>query len=46
MELDGERQVVRPGTTIFIPPGVMHGITNTGTVDLLFFVITSPPDDA
>jgi len=45
MELDGERHVVRPGTFIFIPPGVRHAIHNTGQVDLVFFVITTPPED-
>lgn len=45
MELDGERQVVRPGNVIFIPPGVEHAVYNTGTVDLIFFVITTPPED-
>jgi mannose-6-phosphate isomerase-like protein (cupin superfamily) len=45
MELDGERSVVGPGTTIFVPPGVEHAIYNTGVRDLLFFVITSPPED-
>jgi len=46
MELDGRRQVVRSGDFIFIPPGVEHAIHNTGSTDLTFFVITSPPDDA
>lgn len=45
MELDGERHVVRPQDTIFIPPGVEHAIYNTGLVDLIFYVITSPPED-
>jgi mannose-6-phosphate isomerase-like protein (cupin superfamily) len=45
MELDGERRVVRSGDFIFIPPGVRHGIYNTGRTDLTFFVITTPPDD-
>ena len=45
MEMDGTRQVVRPGITVFIPPGVEHAIYNTGTKDLLFFVVTSPPDE-
>ena len=45
MELDGERTVVRPKEFIFIPPGVEHALYNTGLVDLIFFVITSPPDD-
>ncbi len=46
MELDGERNVVRSGNVIFIPPGVNHAIYNTGLVDLVFLVITTPPDDA
>ena len=46
MELDGERNVVRSGNVIFIPPGVNHAIYNTGVVDLVFLVITTPPDDA
>lgn len=45
MELDGERTVVRAGSVIFIPPGVEHAIYNSGMVDLIFFVITTPPDD-
>jgi mannose-6-phosphate isomerase-like protein (cupin superfamily) len=45
MELDGERRVVRCGDFIFIPPGVEHAIHNTGSTDLTFFVITTPPDD-
>ncbi len=45
MEIAGERTVVRPQTTIFLPPGVEHAIHNTGTVDLVFLVITTPPSD-
>ncbi len=45
MELDGERQVVRPGDFIFIPPGIEHAIYNTGSMDITFFVITTPPED-
>ena len=45
MELDGARRVVRRHDTIFIPPGVDHAIYNTGLVDLIFFVVTTPPDD-
>ena len=43
MELDGVRKVVRSGATIFIPSGVEHALYNTGTNDLTFLVITSPP---
>jgi mannose-6-phosphate isomerase-like protein (cupin superfamily) len=45
MELDGQRFVVDSQDTIFIPPGVEHAIYNTGLVDLVFYVITSPPED-
>lgn len=46
MELDGERTVVQPHDTIFIPPGIDHAIHNTGLEDLVFMVVTTPPDDA
>lgn len=45
MELSGQRFVVGPQDTIFIPPGVEHAIYNTGIGDLVFYVITSPPED-
>ena len=45
MEIAGERRVVRRHDVIFIPPGIEHAIYNTGLVDLVFLVITSPPDD-
>ena len=45
MEIDGERRVVREHDVIFIPPGVEHGITNTGLTDLTFIVVTTPVDD-
>jgi mannose-6-phosphate isomerase-like protein (cupin superfamily) len=45
MEIVGERRVVRRHDVIFLPPGVEHAIYNTGLVDLIFLVITSPPDD-
>ena len=43
MELDGDKKIVRPGLTIFIPPQVRHALYNTGTKDLTFLVVTSPP---
>lgn len=46
MQLDGRRQVVRRHDVVFIPPGVEHAIYNTGLVDLIFLVVTTPPDDA
>lgn len=45
MEMDGRRQVVRKHDVIFIPPGVAHGITNTGLGDLTFIVVTTPIED-
>jgi len=45
MELSGQRFVVGPQDTIFIQPGVEHAIYNTGIGDLVFYVITSPPED-
>lgn len=45
MEIDGERHVVRRHDHIFIPPGVEHAIYNSGLVDLVFLVITTPPED-
>lgn len=46
MEMDGERRVVRKHDVIFIPPGIEHGITNSGLTDLTFIVVTTPVDDA
>lgn len=45
MELDGERFVVRRHDHIFIPPGVEHALYNSGLVDLVFLVITTPATD-
>ncbi|MEO8628103.1 MAG: cupin domain-containing protein [Betaproteobacteria bacterium] len=45
MEIEGERKVVRKDDVIFIPPGVLHAIYNTGMIDLRFIVVTSPPDE-
>jgi mannose-6-phosphate isomerase-like protein (cupin superfamily) len=30
---------------IYLPPGVAHSINNTGVVDLVFIVATSPVTD-
>jgi mannose-6-phosphate isomerase-like protein (cupin superfamily) len=45
MEIDGKRHVVRKHDVIFLPPGISHSITNSGLVDLLFLVVTSPVSD-
>jgi len=45
VELDGTRHLVGPDMVIHIPPGVHHGIFNTGIEDLVFMVVASPPAD-
>jgi len=45
LEIDGEKHVVRKHDFIFLPPGVGHAIENTGLVDLVFLVVTSPVTD-
>ena len=45
VELDGVRHLVEPHMVIHIPPGVHHGIFNTGVEDLVFLVVASPPAD-
>lgn len=45
IEIDGERRVVRRHDVMYIPPGVKHAFYNSGLTDLVFLVITSPPDD-
>ena len=46
MRIDGKDHVVRKHDVIFLPPGVEHAIENSGLVDLVFLVITSPVSDA
>jgi mannose-6-phosphate isomerase-like protein (cupin superfamily) len=45
MEIDSKPHVVRKHDVIFLPPGVEHSINNTGLVDLVFLVVTSPVTD-
>ena len=45
MEIAGKNHVVRQHDFIFLPPGVEHAISNSGLVDLVFLVITSPVSD-
>lgn len=45
MDIGGERRVVRKHDVIYLPPGVEHAIRNSGLVDLVFLVVTSPPQD-
>lgn len=43
LELDGVAHLVEANTCIYIPPGVAHGLENSGFENLLFIVVTSPP---
>jgi mannose-6-phosphate isomerase-like protein (cupin superfamily) len=45
MEIGDESCVVRRNDVIYLPPGVPHSINNTGLVDLIFIVVTSPVVD-
>ena len=45
MVIDGEKRVVRKHDFIFLPPDVEHSIENTGLIDLVFLVVTSPVTD-
>ncbi len=42
MKLDDRQYVVEAHTAIFIPPGVVHSLANTGLENLLFIVVTVP----
>jgi mannose-6-phosphate isomerase-like protein (cupin superfamily) len=44
-EFGAESRVVRRHDVIFIPPGIEHAFQNTGLKNLVFLVITSPPED-
>ena len=45
MQIDGEQRVVRKHDVIHLPAGVEHAIQNSGLVDLVFLVVTSPVTD-
>ncbi len=45
MEIDGVRRAVRRHDVVFIPPGVEHALYNSGLVDLVFLVVTTPAGD-
>lgn len=42
MHIDGESASVRPGQAVFIPPGAVQYIENTGADDLAFLAIVDP----
>jgi mannose-6-phosphate isomerase-like protein (cupin superfamily) len=39
----GQEAPAEPGTTVFVPRGSDHGITNTGEASLSFLETTTPP---
>ena len=45
MVIDGERRIVRKNDIIFLTPGTVHSIENTGLGDLTFIVVTTPVKD-
>ena len=45
MGIGDKKTVVRRHDVIFVPPGIEHSIENTGLVDLVFLVVTSPVSD-
>jgi mannose-6-phosphate isomerase-like protein (cupin superfamily) len=42
---DHEEYVVEPGMVMHVPPGTEHSVASIGDTDLVFIVVTSPPDD-
>jgi mannose-6-phosphate isomerase-like protein (cupin superfamily) len=42
MHIDMESRPVKPGSTVYIPPGAVQSITNSGTIDLTFLCIVDP----
>ncbi len=45
VELDGEKHVVGANTVVYMPPGVKHGIWNTGLEDLVLIFLAVPAQD-
>ncbi|HWA38267.1 MAG TPA: cupin domain-containing protein [Burkholderiales bacterium] len=45
LTLDDEKHLMRPHDYVYVPPGVRHSFTNTGTNGLVFLVVTTPADD-
>jgi mannose-6-phosphate isomerase-like protein (cupin superfamily) len=45
LTLDKERHLMGPHDYVYVPPGVRHSFTNTGTAGLVFLVVTTPADD-
>lgn len=42
MSIDDESEPVEPGSTVYIPPGAVQSIENTGDHELVFLCIVDP----
>ena len=45
LTLDDARHLMKPHDYVYVPPGIRHSFTNTGTAGLVFLVITTPAHD-
>lgn len=45
LTMDEARHLMRAHDYVYVPPGVRHSFTNTGTNGLVFLVITTPAHD-
>jgi mannose-6-phosphate isomerase-like protein (cupin superfamily) len=45
LTMDDERHLMRAHDYVYVPPGVRHSFTNTGTDGLVFLVVTAPAHD-
>jgi quercetin dioxygenase-like cupin family protein len=45
LTLGAEKHLMRTHDYVYVPPGVKHSFTNTGTAGLVFIVVTTPADD-
>lgn len=45
LTLNKKKHLMRPHDYVYVPPGVRHSFTNTGTAGLVFLVVTTPADD-
>lgn len=45
LTLDDTKKLMQANDYVYVPPGVRHSFTNTGTQGLVFLVITTPASD-
>jgi len=45
LTVEDERHLMHPHDYVYLPPGVRHSFTNTGTSGLVFLVVTTPESD-